>query len=184
MCNLNSIISYNLARLRQQKNLSLEGLAELSGVSKAMIGQIERGNSNPTVNTLWKIATGLNVPFGSLIAMDEQATKFVQFENLQFIQDVEGLTLYPIFSLENNRSLEIFSALLAPHCSHNSAPHAIYSVEYILPVSGKLQVGVQGTVYEISTGSALQIDSSYPHTYHNPFDTSALFYCILHHTKV
>ena len=43
MHNLNSIISYNLARLRQQKNLSLDGLAKLSGVSKAMIAQIERG---------------------------------------------------------------------------------------------------------------------------------------------
>lgn len=184
MHNLNSIISYNLARLRHQKNMSLDCLAELSGVSKAMIGQIERGDSNPTVNTLWKIATGLQVPFGSLIAMDEQSAKFVQFEDLQPIQDVEGLTLYPIFSFENNRSLEIFSALLSPHHSHASDPHDIHSIEYILPISGKLQLSVQGAVYELSTGNALQIDSSYPHTYHNPFDIPALFYCILHHTKI
>ena len=182
--NLNSIISYNLARLRQQKNLSLDGLAKLSGVSKAMIAQIERGESSPTVNTLWKIATGLHVPFGTLIATDKQSAKFVQFEEKQPLHDTEGFTLYPIFSFEDNHSLEIFSALLAPHCSHASDPHGIDSFEYILPISGELQVGIQGEVYALSTGSSLQIDSNYPHSYHNPSDTPAAFYCILQHRKI
>ena len=184
MNNLNSIISYNLARLRQQKSLSLDGLAKLSGVSKAMIAQIERGESSPTVNTLWKIATGLHVPFGTLIAMDKQSAKFVQFEEKHAIQDTEGLTLYPIFSFEDNQSLEIFSVSLAPHCSHASDPHGIHSFEYILPLSGKLQLGVQGEVYDLATGNSLRIDSNYPHTYHNPFDFPAVFYCILQHSKI
>jgi transcriptional regulator with XRE-family HTH domain len=43
-------------------------------VSKAMLGQIERNESSPTVATLWKIATGLNVPFSSFIAPSESET--------------------------------------------------------------------------------------------------------------
>lgn len=184
MDSLNSVISDNLARLRRQRNISLDCLAELSGVSKAMISQVERGESNPTVNTLWKIATGLQVPFGSLIDMNEEPAKFVQLTNLQPIRDIEGITLYPIFSFENNRSLEILSTSLAPHCSHASDPHAIHSVEYILPISGRLQVGVQGEVYDLAVGNALQIHANYPHTYNNPFDEPAEFYCVLYHTKV
>jgi transcriptional regulator with XRE-family HTH domain len=45
-------------------------------VSKAMLGQIERNESSPTVATLWKIATGLNVPFSAFIVADEAAPTF------------------------------------------------------------------------------------------------------------
>ncbi|PQV67539.1 helix-turn-helix domain-containing protein, partial [Cronobacter sakazakii] len=53
--------------LRQQKNWSLTQAAQETGVSKAMLGQIERNDSSPTVATLGKIATGFNVPFSAFI---------------------------------------------------------------------------------------------------------------------
>ncbi|BDB00642.1 hypothetical protein CBOS2020_07160 [Clostridium botulinum] len=57
--NLNDIISANLKKLRTDRNLSLGQLSELSGVSKVMLSQIEKEESNPTINTIWKIANGL-----------------------------------------------------------------------------------------------------------------------------
>lgn len=68
MNDLTAIIANNLAEIRHQRKLSLDKLSELSGVSKALLGQIERSESNPTVNTLWKIASGLQIPFNRLIA--------------------------------------------------------------------------------------------------------------------
>ena len=56
------IIAENIKRIRTEQGLSLGQLAELSGVSKVILSQIEKGNSNPTVNTMWKIANGLQVP--------------------------------------------------------------------------------------------------------------------------
>lgn len=61
MDNLN--IGQRLKAARQNRNMTLDGLAEITGVSKPMLGQIERGQSSPTVNTLWKIATGMKIPF-------------------------------------------------------------------------------------------------------------------------
>ena len=52
--NLNEIIAVNLKRLRAERGFSLGKLSELSGVSKVMLSQIEKGESNPTINTLWK----------------------------------------------------------------------------------------------------------------------------------
>jgi XRE family transcriptional regulator, regulator of sulfur utilization len=49
---LNLIIAKNLKSLREKKKLSLERVAELTGVSKTMIGQIERGASSPTITTV------------------------------------------------------------------------------------------------------------------------------------
>ncbi len=60
MNNLN--IGKQLKKIRQGRELSLDEAAVLTEVSKPMLGQIERGQSSPTITTLWKIATGLKVP--------------------------------------------------------------------------------------------------------------------------
>ncbi|MEZ8384857.1 helix-turn-helix domain-containing protein, partial [Vibrio splendidus] len=47
-------VGVNLKRLRQEKGWSLDKTAKETGVSKAMLGQIERGESSPTVAKLWQ----------------------------------------------------------------------------------------------------------------------------------
>ena len=67
MTQIDKNIAFNLKRIRKSKNMSLDMLAERTGVSKSMLGQIERGESNPTVSTIGKIVEGLKVPFEQLI---------------------------------------------------------------------------------------------------------------------
>jgi transcriptional regulator with XRE-family HTH domain len=61
------VVGSNLRRIRTMRGLSLERLARASGVSRAMLGQIELGQSTPTINTIWKIARALNCQFSVLI---------------------------------------------------------------------------------------------------------------------
>lgn len=67
---LAEMLSRNLRRLRTRRGHSLERLARQSGVSRAMLGQIETGKSVPTISVLWKIATALDVPFASLLQLE------------------------------------------------------------------------------------------------------------------
>lgn len=67
MENINLILSKNLKYLRNERKLSLDKLADLTGISKTMLGQIERGESNPSITTVWKIANGLKISFTALI---------------------------------------------------------------------------------------------------------------------
>ena len=55
-------IGERLKEIRNTRQLTLDDVAELTGVSKPMLGQIERGQSSPTINILWKISTGLKIP--------------------------------------------------------------------------------------------------------------------------
>mgnify|MGYP001481338993 FL=1 len=55
MENIGHIVAENLKRLREERKLSLDAVAKSSGVSKSMLGQIERGVTNPTISTLWKM---------------------------------------------------------------------------------------------------------------------------------
>jgi len=59
---MNLKIGEKLKSLRTTRTLSLDDVSSLTGVSKPMLGQIERGQSIPTVTILWKIATGLKTP--------------------------------------------------------------------------------------------------------------------------
>ena len=61
-----AIVGANLRRLRKAQGHSLERLAELSGVSRAMLGQIETGKSVPTVSLLWKVADALKSSYEEL----------------------------------------------------------------------------------------------------------------------
>ena len=53
---MNTIVAKNIKRLREEKKLSMEELSKLSSVSKSMLAQIERGEGNPTLSTLWTVS--------------------------------------------------------------------------------------------------------------------------------
>ena len=63
---INDRIASRVRQIRAERGLSLEALAEGSGVSRSMISLIERGESSPTAVVLEKLATGLGVPLASL----------------------------------------------------------------------------------------------------------------------
>src|SRR3954466_10696432 len=74
---LTPVVGENLHRLRAQRGLSLEKLAQQSGVSRAMLGQIELGQSAPTINVLWKVASGLGVTFSALLTSQQRSGPLV-----------------------------------------------------------------------------------------------------------
>lgn len=68
---LNRAVAGNIRRIRKSKKLSMEQTAALSGVSRSMLGQIERGEANPSVAILGKIAQALKVPAEVLLENDD-----------------------------------------------------------------------------------------------------------------
>ena len=64
---ISAIIGNNLQQLRKEQGLSLDQLALKTGVSKAVLSQLENGKVNPTINTIWKIATALHVTYSALL---------------------------------------------------------------------------------------------------------------------
>ena len=82
MDSMNMIVAKNIKRLREENKLSMDELAKLSGVSKSMLAQIERGDGNPTISTLWKISNGMKVPFDALTVRDVYKRQIVYDELL------------------------------------------------------------------------------------------------------
>lgn len=70
---IDTLIARRIAHMRTEQRLSLAQLAELSGVSKAMISKIERLESSPTAVVLGKLASGLGIALTELLA--DEATR-------------------------------------------------------------------------------------------------------------
>lgn len=93
---LGKIIGENLRRLRTERNLSLGQLAKTSEISKGILSEIEKGNSNPTINTILKIADGLSIPYTALLEEPEKECDLVRKEDTELQQDDFGTYLAPL----------------------------------------------------------------------------------------
>ena len=65
MEDMNAIVARNIRRLRDNRQLSLDELARLSGVSRSMLARIERGEGNPTLSTLWRVTSQVPCNLGT-----------------------------------------------------------------------------------------------------------------------
>ena len=79
---LTRAVGENIKRIRKSKKLSMERLAAESGVSRSMLGQIERGEANPSVALLGKLASALKVPAEVLLENDD-------FQTLQLVRELD-----------------------------------------------------------------------------------------------
>src|ERR1044071_6634434 len=106
---INSRISKTLKSLRQERGWSLDKAADETGVSKSMLGQIERGESSPTIAVLWKIASGFSTPFSSFIEDFPANFKEPMFRARQaqdFPQKNEKIRITTLFPFDKQLNFE------------------------------------------------------------------------------
>lgn len=173
-------IGENFNKFRKRMGLSLDKAAEKTGVSKAMLAQIERGESNPTVSTLWKIANGLNISFSSLMMEEMPSVQKVSLKNIQPIaDDDEQYKVYPMFSYELDKPFEVFEVHLEPGHVHYSDEHPQGVQEIVLMKKGTLKVIMGRHSFVVSEGEAIRFAANKKHEYQNHTDKKAEYFVII-----
>lgn len=166
---LSARLGTKLRQLRHERQLSLDGLAALTGVSKPMLGQIERGSSSPTVATLWKIASGLGVPFTALVS-DAPEARLTRVEDLDVLyEDEQRFQVYTVYA-ETASPVEWFRVVLLPGCRRVAEPHGTGARECLSVCAGSMVVQVPDEIYQLGPGDVLQFAGDVPHTYENTTD--------------
>lgn len=84
-----------LKKYRKENNMSLDDLAELTGVSKLTLGKIERGETNPTLAMIWKISKGISLPLLALFQTEDPVSVYRAGEGLRFSNDKKTGSLNP-----------------------------------------------------------------------------------------
>ncbi|MDM5297047.1 XRE family transcriptional regulator [Bacillus pumilus] len=166
MEDVQSIISKNVKLLRDQKKLSLEKMAELTGVSKTMIGQIERGESTPTITTLWKIANGLKVSFSELIYAPQPEIKVVRKEDGQVLTEDEGrYRVYTTFPFDDRRKFEVYQVEIDLSGSLRADEHIGGTEELITVFEGVLDLTIGDERYTLTAGDSIRFKADRAHEY-------------------
>ena len=179
----NDSVGRRLRRLRQHYRWSLDRAAEASGVSKAMLGQIERGESSPTVATLWKISTGFEVPMSSLIEdspLDGEVKRGQENRRL-LLSEGEPEEWKPLFSYDPLTGIEVFVIDLPVGHEHLSPAHQEGVTEYIVVVSGELAINLTGQWQVLSAGEGIRFDASQAHGYRNNGQAVCSFHNVIHY---
>lgn len=177
---LNILVSENIKRIRQEKNLSLGDLAKLSDVSKSMLAQIERGEGNPTLSTLWKIANGMQVSFNTLISQPKLPYKVIKLAEIEPILDMNGeLKNYSLFSdIENNFS--VYQIEVGKEISWISEAHLHGTAEFVIVIQGTLEIKLEEKTFILKKGENLWFKADVLHSYCNLDEGTTIFHNILY----
>jgi XRE family transcriptional regulator, regulator of sulfur utilization len=158
-----------LKRFRNEQGWTLDALAKRSGVSRAMLSQIETRKTNPTIAVLWKISTAFGIHFSALLG--EEAGRDVTVlkrEAMQVLMSSDGaFQSRPLFPRSSERKAEMYELRLAPGKRTEGPPHAPGTRENLVVVKGALTVWVAAMPYELVAGDSIDFAADVPHAYEN-----------------
>jgi transcriptional regulator with XRE-family HTH domain len=170
-----------LRRVRSDRGLSLERLAAHSGVSRAMLNQIELGKSIPTIKVLWKIARALEVPFSALIAAGSGGgTRVLRAVRARRLTSADGsFSSRALFPLEGPRRVEFYELRLSPHAVELAEPHAPGTRENLVVTEGLVEIEVDGERHALGPGDAIAFEAGAAHAYRNVSGEPAVMYLVM-----
>jgi transcriptional regulator with XRE-family HTH domain len=181
MDDITTVIGTNLKNLRKERQLSLESLSQLTGVSISTLGEIERGVTNPTITNLWKIADGLKISLTELIREDSPSISIVYHGGADVNVDGDGLKIYSLYKFDPRKKFEIYYKVFEPGASTEASAHRKGMEEYILICEGTMALQVGEKEYTLSKGDAIRIDGHINHSYRNPESVQVCAYVILYY---
>lgn len=178
---LDVVVAANLRELRTQRKLSLDALAQLTGVSRTVLGQIELGKNAPSVSIVWKIARALDVHFSALLATSEPVqTSVLRGEAAKRLVSPDGrFSSRALFPLSDKPEVEFYELYLAGHSREDAQPHQHGTRENLIVTAGRLELHVGAERYELKKGDAIVFAADVPHAYVNPGHEECWMYLVM-----
>ena len=168
--------------LRRRRGLTLDELAGSSGVSRAMLSKVERGEKNPTLVVAAKVAEGLGVSLSELLGTQERReVVVVPHERRPTMRDpetgFERQLLSPPFS---GRGVEFVRNVVPEGASSGRfPPHRRGVEEYIVVEKGRLRAILGGQERVLEEGDALYFEADVPHRFDNAGEGDCSYYLVI-----
>lgn len=155
-----SQIAEHLKACRKERKLSLDATSKLTGVSKAMLGQIEREESSPTIATLWKISAGLGISFSAFFANQPE----LQSSERVFPDDAK-MKVKTLFPFKPDSGMEMFEISLIDKHKQMSTAHSVGVIEHIHVLEGELNLFFDNEWHALKVGDSVRFFADQPHGY-------------------
>jgi quercetin dioxygenase-like cupin family protein len=146
-----------------------------------MLGQIELSQSAPTINTLWKIARALNVPFSALITEETPPrTRVLTAASAKVLRSADGsFSSRALFPFDQPRTVEFYELRLAPGSTEQAEAHPPGTIENLVVTDGSLEMCVGEQRYLLARGDAIQFAADTAHEYRNPGESETVLYLVM-----
>jgi transcriptional regulator with XRE-family HTH domain len=184
-------IGRRLAAYRGQRGMRVAELAREIGVSPSLISQIERGQSRPSVSTLFAMAQALGVPVDAFFREPAQGApcgppreageppptvregRYVVRAGERAAIDIEGGVRWERLTPRTLSHLDFFQLVYGPHAASHPTPYTHPGTEVVLVTDGVLDITVGFDRYRLHPGDSMQLPSTIPHRYVNPLGETA-----------
>ncbi len=162
-------VADSLRTLRAERRLSLDQLAVASGVSRAALSQIEGARTNPTLGVLWKIASGLGVPFQMLLGSSTGGKcRVLRASDVAPLRSTDGRVESRLLSPAGATvGIEIYELRFQPKGVQQSEAHASGTSETVLLLTGALRVTVDDETHDLAPGDSIYFRADVQHSYSN-----------------
>lgn len=165
---LSAIIANNIKTFRLRMNISLNELAARSRIGKSTLSVIESRQGNPNIETLWAIATALEVPFGQLLEPQLPAIRIIRAnDGMRIDTEDESVNAYLLLSRSRRGTFELFKLELQPGARRVAKAHQQGITEHIVLLQGKMLAGPINEPVALSIGDFLSFPADCQHLYEN-----------------
>jgi transcriptional regulator with XRE-family HTH domain len=172
---LSARIGHTVRTERLAQGWSLGDLARTSGLSKTILARIERGDGNPSVETLWRVSQALRVPLGALLTPPARPrTRVVRARSGEPLRSESGMGAWLLHADGREHRSEVFELELPKGIDQRSDAHLPGTEELIVCVKGRVLVGPDGQEAELGPGDAAWFTADLPHHYRAVRDARAL----------
>ncbi len=173
-------VGENLRQLRRKRDLSLDELAQRTGVSRAGLSQIETRKTNPTLGVLWKIAAGLGVPFAELLGEAQPQISVLRRKDVPVLRSADRLLeSRPLMPSTASNQVEAYELRLAARARHASDSHGAGTRELVAVITGTLRLTAGDRAETLEAGDSMLFNANVPHVYENPGDTVARYHDLI-----
>ncbi len=172
---LTRAVGENIKRIRKSKKLSMERTAAIAGVSRSMLGQIERGEANPSVAVVGKLALALKVPAQVLLENDA-------FEPLELVRELDTkparldggkAVLRPSFPYDEVTRQENFFLDLYISARYAPEPSVPGCICHATVLSGSVKLTAQDEDFQLLERDALRFAADRPYRFENMTNSTA-----------
>jgi transcriptional regulator with XRE-family HTH domain len=165
-------IGLRIRELRQLRGLTLQALADVSGLSTSMLSLVERGRASPSIGSLIVIASALSVTMSDLLVNGaENEEKIVVRASEARIVETAQHVVRRLLREDRTRGVSVAVNEYAPHTGSTEHPISHEGFEYGFVLEGELTVEVDGSKHVLQRGDLIAYSSRRRHKIWNHGDT-------------
>jgi transcriptional regulator with XRE-family HTH domain len=169
-----AFVGHRIRKIRENQRLSLRAVADRAGLSVNAISLIERGTNSPTVSSLMRLATALEVPITTFFQEGAEETTVFTKHNQGRKSQGDGVTVESLGTGLREQQLEAFAVQVMGGSGNIEDPISHQGEEFVRCLTGEIEYCVGNEIYQMTPGDSLLFEATQPHCFRNSTDQEAV----------